>query len=106
MYIAELTASELLMGVKAVETDIYHSRISSYLRKKIYKMLPVYNIIHVFGKHCSDFSRCSLLGRTVACVIGMNVKLLAVLMAPAAVLLLHLVWSESGSELLQSYPEF
>lgn len=50
MYIAELTASELLTGVKAVETDIYHSRISNYFRKKVYKMLHVYNIIHMFGK--------------------------------------------------------
>lgn len=37
MYIAELTASELLMGVKTVETDIYHSGISSYLREEYIK---------------------------------------------------------------------
>lgn len=37
MYIAELTASELLVGVEAVETDIYHSIISSCLRKEYIK---------------------------------------------------------------------
>lgn len=69
-------------------------------------MLHIYNIIHVFGERCSDLSGCSLLGRTVACVIWMNVKLQAVLMAPADILLLGLMWLESRSEVLKSYPEF
>lgn len=69
-------------------------------------MLHIYNIIHVFGERCSDFSRCSLLGRTVACVIWMNVKLQAVLMAPADILLLGLMWLESdlkSSRVIQSF---
>lgn len=68
-------------------------------------MLQIYNRIHVFGKHCSDFSCCCLLGRTVACVIQRHVTLLAALMAPSDVLLC-LMCLESGSELLKSYPEF
>lgn len=33
--IQNLTTQEFLMGAKTVETDIYHSRISFYLRKNM-----------------------------------------------------------------------